>query len=82
MARHAAGRRAAVDPGHLEGRQREGQVLGALDVTAVLRIHEERGQFRLIEGGEQTGLEIRPLVGVARPLGHEPGDRSARRGPG
>ena len=82
VARQAAGGGPGVHPGQLEGDQRQRQVLRALDEAAMLRVQERRGDAALVERRQQAGLLGRPLVGIARALGHEPGDRAARHGAG
>ena len=74
-----AGRgRAAIDPGQLEGCQREGQVLGAGDEAAFFRLHEGGGDAGAVEGFEHLVLAGRPLVGVALAGGHQARHGSAR----
>ena len=82
VAGQAGGGRPGIHPGKLEGNQRQRQVLGPLDEAAVLRVEEGGGDAALVEGRQEAGLFRRPLVGIARALGDQPGDRSARHGAG
>ena len=68
----AGGRRAAVYPGQLEGRQRQRQVFGAGDEAALFRFHEGRGDAGAVKGLHHLALAGGPLVGVALTGGHQP----------
>jgi hypothetical protein len=82
IAGQAGGGRPGVHPGKLEGNQRQRQVLRPFNEAAMLRIKESSSDAALIECGQQTGLFGRPFVGIAPALGDQPGDRTARHGPG
>ncbi|KAF5038846.1 hypothetical protein DSECCO2_550040 [anaerobic digester metagenome] len=82
VARQGAGGRAGVHPGQFEGDQGQGHVLGPLDEAALVRVEEDGGDAGLVEGGEQLVFLLVPFVGVARALGHQPGDQSPRHGAG
>ena len=82
VSRQAAGRGAGVDPGQFEGDHRQHQVLGSLDEAAFAGIHESRGDAGLIKGLEELSLAFVPVVGIACPLGHQPGDWSPGDAPG
>ena len=71
-----------IHPGKFEGDQGQRQVLGPFDKAAVFGVQEGGGDAALVEGRQQAGLFGRPLVGVARALGDQPGDRAARHGAG
>ena len=73
---------ARVDPGQLEGHQRQGQILGAFDEAALMRVHEQRREAGLVEGGEQVIFLVGPFVRVAGALGHEFGHHGTRYGAG
>jgi hypothetical protein len=73
----AGGGRAAVDPGQLEGCQRQGQVLGPGDEAALFRLHECGGDAGAVEGFKHLGLGGGPLVGVALAGGDQAGHGAA-----
>lgn len=72
--------RAPVDPGDLEGSESQGHVLRPLDVPSILGVHEGGGHACLVEGPEHRRLLLRPFVGVALPLRHQPGHGPAGHG--
>ncbi len=82
VAGQGAGRRAAVDPRQFEGDQRQGQILRPDDKAALLGLHEDRGQPRLVETEQQLIFSIVPFVRVTGPFGHETGYRGPRQGAG
>ena len=83
VARQAAGGRAGVHPGQLEGDQRQREILRPLDEPALLGIQERGGDAALVEvlaadsflAGVHS-CELRP------PLATSAGDRAARHGTG
>ena len=74
----AGGGCAAVNPGQLKCRQREGQVFGAGDKAALVRLHEDRAESGAVERLQHFFLERGPLVGVALAGGDQAGNRGPR----
>ena len=69
----AAGGGPGVDPGQLEGGEREGEILGAVDVAALAGVHVQSSQAGGVEHVQQGLLALVPLVGVAHAVGHHAG---------
>jgi len=77
VAREAGGRRPGVHPCQLEGRQRHGEVLRALDEPALLGVEEHRGDAALVEILEKRVFLVGPVVAVAPAAGDDLGHRTA-----
>ena len=75
--RQARGRRAAIHPRELKGRETEREILGSDNEAALFWLHERRGNAGAVEGVQHFILGCRPLVGVAFAGRHHAGHCSS-----